>query len=111
MGVKIKATSVMAKHLNDAFKRKGFDYSAKVVALTERNYSWYVGSVYDAQDYGDYDYNHDQYKAIMVSYPADYYACPRYISTRELAEEFNREYPEGTSITTFADYMAEVCEI
>ena len=101
--MKVQATSTMAKEIAKALKAKGLDYKAKQVKLTEREYSWYVGDTYDAEDYGDYDYTKQEYRAIMIIYPDNYYACPRYLSTRELKDIF-------TSGDTLEKFMAKVVE-
>lgn len=99
----IQATQVMAKAINKAFKAKGWGYQAKQVMLTDREYSLYVGDVYDAEDYGDYSDQENKYRAIRIIYPADYYACDRYLTTKDL----NRLFSKGD---TLEDYIAKVLE-
>ena len=105
--MRIAATTTMAATLNKEFRRRGWDYKARQVWLKAQQYSWNVGDIYDAEDYGDYNDEKDAYRAIVVIYPDDYYACPRYITTRDL----NRLFSKGDTLDTYAARVAEDCEI
>lgn len=101
--MKIQATQVMAREIAKAAKAKGLEYKVKQVMLTDREYGWYVGDIYDAEDYGDYSDTTNKYRAIRIEYPDNYYACPRYISTMELHHLFSK----GDTLT---EYMAKVLD-
>lgn len=106
--MKIQATKVMAQAINKAFKAKGWEgYKATQVMLTSQQYSWYVGDIYDAEDYGDYSDQDDKYRAICVTYPADYYACDRYITSKEL----NHLFTKGDTLDSFIAKVLEDVEI
>lgn len=105
--MKIAATTTMVSELNKAFKRKGMPYKAKYVTYDEREYAWYVGDIYDAEDYGDYNYNTGNYRAICILYPCEYYACNRTLSSREL----NDMYEKGDSFEHYMDKVVESVEI
>ena len=85
--MKIQVSKVFADFINKTVK--GVD--AQVVKLTDRQYRFNCGDPWDAGEHGDYDWQTGLYKAILVCYPADYYACPRYVSTKELTGEFRRQ--------------------
>lgn len=106
--MRIAATTTMAAALNKAFKAKGYKgYKAKQVYLTADQYRWEVGDIYDAEDYGDYNDDKRAYRAIVVLYPDDYYACPRYLTTKDL----NRLFSKGDTLESYTTRVAEDCEI
>lgn len=105
--MKIAATTTMTKALNDGFKRKGVGYKAKYVKYDERAYAWYVGDVYEAEEYGDFNYNTGEYRAIVIIYPDNYYACERTLSSREL----NDLYENGDSLEHYVDKVIESVEV
>lgn len=81
--IKIKVTGTMVKMLKKALP----EYDFRLVKMTRREYATQVHyDEYTAHDYGDYDYADDIYKAIKVTYPAEYYACTNYITTKELLD-------------------------
>ena len=65
----------------------GFEAHAEIVEMSDRQYGLCVGDIFDAYDYRDYT-PAGNFKAIMISYPGDYYACPQYLSTKALVNEF-----------------------
>ena len=81
--MKIKVTKVFAKFIESNCR----NLSAQVVELSEGSYSYCVGSVWDAGD--DYNPETDKYKAICISYPPEWYASPRYISTAQIVDKFH----------------------
>lgn len=82
--MKIKVTKVFAKFISSNCR----NLSAEVAELSEGAYSYCVGSVWDAGD--DYNPATGKYKAICISYPLEWYASPRYISTAQILDEFHR---------------------
>lgn len=104
----IQATKVMAQAINRALKAKGWEgYKADQVMLTSQAYSWYVGDIYDAEDYGDYSDREDKYRAIRISYPADYCACDKYLTS----EELNHLFTSGDTLDEFMGKVLEAIEI
>ena len=84
--MKVQVSKVFAKFIS-----KATGFAARVETLPERAYRFCTGvEPYDADYYGDYDWATGEYKAIVVTYPDGYYACPRYVTTKELHEEFKR---------------------
>lgn len=84
---KIKVTNKMVKILKEALPK---DYEVKLVKLSPDKYKWYVHyeGLHHAEDYGDYDYKDNTCKAIRIVYPADYYACDNFITTKELIDAY-----------------------
>ena len=82
--MKIKVTKVFAKFI----EKNCPNLSAEVVDMSHGAYSCNVGNIFDAGD--DYDPATGKYKAICVSYPPEWYASPRYISTAQILDEFHR---------------------
>ena len=90
--MKIKVSKVFADFINKTAKELGFSAEASVVKMSERAYRLNVGlnAMLDADDYGDYDWAEDEYKVIRVVYPEEYYACPQYLTTAMLINEYRR---------------------
>lgn len=86
--MKIQVSKVFADFINKTVP----NVEASVRKMSENEYRIHVGifALWDAEQYGDYDWQTGKYKAIVVLYPDDYYACPRYITTKELDNEFKR---------------------
>ena len=82
--MKVKVSKVFAKFIESNCP----NLSAKVVEMSEGAYSYSAGSVWDAGD--DYNPATGKYKAICISYPPEWYASPRYISTAQILDEFHR---------------------
>ena len=88
--MKVKVSKVFADYLNKLAKQGVLDIDhAEVRTFSECGYTLNVGDPWDAEQYGDYDYNNDEYKAIVVVYPDEYYALPKYLSTELLTTTFN----------------------
>ena len=89
----IAVTKTFTKFINKTAKELNFRASASFVTMTEGYYHMLVADPVEAILYcggHDYDYRTGQFKAIRIDYPSEYYACPRYLTTYELTEEFNR---------------------
>lgn len=109
--MKVKVSKVFADFINKTAKELGFKAEASVVKMSERAYCLNVGlnAMLDAQDTDDYDWGEDEYKVIRVVYPEDYCACPQYLTTTALNNEFKR-----MGVTTADELKAMVrsmCEI
>ena len=90
--MKVKVSKVFADFINKTAKELGFKAEASVQRMSERMYRLHVGlnAMLDAEDYGDYDWREGEYKVIRVVYPEEYYACPQYLTTKALNDEYNR---------------------
>jgi hypothetical protein len=82
--MRVKVSKVFAKFIESNCPK----LSAEVVELSANSYEYNVGSIWDAGD--DYNPATGKFKAICVSYPPEWYASPRYISTAQILEEFHR---------------------
>ena len=108
--MKIKVSKTFAKFINDTAKELNFKVSAKVVELSENSYRWNVDSdIFRALDYGDYDISNRTGKAIMLVYPEDYFACPNYLTTYQLTQEFKRN--SVSSLEDLKNMIKNMCEI
>ena len=86
--MKIAATKVFADFVNKTAAETGKRFHAYPVKLSEREYNFLAGDSWDAVYYGDFIGG--AFRAICITYPANYYACSRYVSTKELCNEFRR---------------------
>ena len=109
--MKVKVSKVFADFINKTAKELGFKAEASVVKMSERAYRLNVGlsAMLDAQDTGDYDWCEDEYKVIRVVYPEDYCACPQYLTTTSLNNEFNRR--RVTTADELKAMVRSMCEI
>lgn len=76
----IKVSKVFANYVNKVAKAAGKQFHAEVVQMLP---GWDF-------DESDYDWSTGTVKSLQVSYPYEYYACPKYASTRDLNKEFRR---------------------
>lgn len=83
--MRIAATKKMVAVLNRAAVAAGKPYKFSYSTLNTGAYAWSVGDIWAAYDYGDYNSRTGKMRAVRVSYPYEYYAAPRYISTAELS--------------------------
>lgn len=83
----IKVSKTFAKFINETSKMRGLGACAEVVEFSESAYRWNV-SMHDG--FTDYNPNTGKYKAIQITFPADFYACPIYLTTEQLTREFRR---------------------
>lgn len=93
--MKVRVSKTMAKTLDKAIS----EYKIIWVEMTPREYDIYVGGLC-----GYYD----SYRAIKVIYPDSYYACPRYITTEDLAKAFKSS--NGT-LDSFIEQVKDMIEI
>lgn len=110
--MKVKVSKVMADFINKAAEELGFKAHASVETFTERGYKMQVDVMMDPWELerlGDYDYRRDEYKAIRVDYPDDYYACPQYLTTKGLLKEFRRRRVENEQ--ELKQMLRDMCEI
>lgn len=98
----VAATSLMARNIHKSMRSRGFDGSVSFVRIPLNNYTLVVGgNIYDNER--DYDDRTGTFKTIKVEYPSDYYACPRYLTTRDL-----RIIMTGATEKTYDGFMNEV---
>lgn len=105
--MKIQVSKVFAKFMNETFKENGLNYRAEVVTMPENLYHFHVGNVWGA--WYDYDHTTGKYKAIRVEYPVNFYACPLYLTTSRLNNQYER-----FNVKTLEDLkrmLREICEI
>lgn len=99
--------------MQDSFQAAGLPYSVYIVELPESSYKFTTGvDPFDAYDFGDYNYKTGFYRALCVEYPANYYACNRYISTYELQKTAKR-YAAGRGsldLETVKNMVRYMCE-
>ena len=105
--MKVAATTTMAKMLDKAVKDKG--YKARYITCTRDECLWYIGDIYEAEDYGDWLPNTNKFRAIEICYDPYDYACPRYLTTREISNIF-RTY-RCKSAEDLIDRLVEAVEI
>lgn len=86
--MKIAATKVFADYINKAAKKMDLNIHAELVYFTEDGYTMHVNMW--GPNWVDYDSKTGKYKAIAVSYPAEYYANINYLTTAGLCAEFRR---------------------
>lgn len=88
--MKIQVTKTFCKFINDTAKEFNVKFSANFVKLNGRARELYCGDDSTWINSPDYDWDKQAFNTIRISYPADYCACDRYITTEELTKEFRR---------------------
>ena len=85
----IAVTKTFASFINKTAKALGFKCHAEVIAIPASAYAFCTGySRWDSEI--DHDYATDTFKVIEVTYPYEYYATRKLLTTCELSEEFRR---------------------
>lgn len=104
----IQVSKTFANFINKTAKEMGFKAHAEVVTISTGAYSFTTGTdLWDAGD--DYDCATGTCKAIKVSYPDEYYACSRYLTTYGLTNEFRkRGVKDVAGLKTMLRDMIEV---
>lgn len=90
----------------------GFKAEACVETMSENQYRFCVGDIFDAMDNGDCDMDdegRDVFKAIAISYPYIYYAPTKYLTTKRLLNEWRRR--NGKTEQDCREMIRELCEI
>ena len=108
--MKIQVSKVFANFINKTAKELNFSVTAEVVTVS-RDY-YVINVCYDlfgALDYGDYDVTTGKVKAIMLTYPEEFYACPRFLTTKELNKEFERDGVKD--LEGLKKMVRNICEI
>lgn len=101
--MKLKATKVLAKLLNEKIK----DYEISLVKFSEREFKWNV----DIDSYNheiDFDYRTNKYNVLCIYYPQNYYACNKYVTTKELYNIYNKS---DKTLDNFIQKFFEYIEI
>ena len=104
----IQVSKVFANFINKTAKDMGFKAHAEVVALPKSSYSFATGT--DLWDAGnDYDYTTGTCRVIEVSYPYDFYATRKFLTTHALTHEFrNRGVKDVKGLKDMLRDMLEV---
>jgi hypothetical protein len=89
--MKLRTTKKLAKLLNDKIKNYTIRHEKLSRIVFERNVDSYSFD-HDV----DYDYTTNTYNVFIVDYPPEYYAIPRYITTKDLRRIFNSNKCDGT---------------
>ena len=88
--MKIKVSKTFCSYINKVAKETGKRFSARFIAVSEAQYNLRCGNIFDAYDYGDYNFENNTASVIAVNYPPEFYACDRLLTTKELTQEFRR---------------------
>lgn len=105
--MRIQATKVFAGFINRTAKIQGFSVFAECLTLTENQYNTVV-PFWD-MDFCDYVPATGKYRVIRLSYPGDYYAPARYLTTADLTHEFRRL--NVRTVDGLRDMVRGLCEI
>jgi len=106
----IQVSKTFASFINDTAKKAGFEARARLVWLSEKSYSLLTGAdMNDAIWDGDYSRDRQACRAILVEYPADYYASPIYLTTTRLVREYRQR--RVTDAAGLRAMVQDLCEI
>ena len=96
--MKVKVSKVFAKAVNEIAEKYGKRFHAEVRTRGVRPYENWCDA--------DYNWDTDEVRELVVTYPAEYYACPRYVRTDELLAEFNRR-----AVKTWAEFEQMIVDM
>lgn len=107
--MKIASTKTMATLLNKIAKEMGItDRHFRYITTSREVYARYIDMDYfEAENYGDYNWQTGKFRAIEVEYPDEYYACNRYLTSKELNRIFKWN---KARIKNADDFAKEVIE-
>lgn len=111
--MKIASTKTMADLLNKEAKKMGVsDRHFRYITVSTEVYKMYIDmDIWDAEDYGDYNFNTGRLRAIEVEYPSEYYACNNYLTSKELNKIFKNNRDSIETAEDFAKVVVEAMEI
>lgn len=110
--MKIRVSKVFANYINKCAKEMGFKVDAHIVTMSQNEYRFCVGNIFDAMDWGDDDMDEVGglvFKAIELNYPSEYYAATKYLTTAKLTKEWRRR--NGKTEQDLHEMIRELCEI
>lgn len=113
--MKIKVSQTMVNFIKKMAKNNELNIECvELKWFSERGYTLNLGTMalLDAEEYNDWDFDDEgnyKYKCIIVCYPYNYYAMPRYITTAELAKEAKRRNVKTEQ--ELKDMLKEMIEI
>lgn len=102
--MKVCLTKTMAKEIKK--NCKDIIAAAALVEFTPEKYRLLVD--YNGGLFMDYNMNTGNIKAIKISYPESFYACPRYITSKDLRRVFEAS---NKTYTGFFERIREEIEI
>lgn len=97
----VQVSKTMTNEINNYFKTNGIPYAAIYETMTPAAYGWNV-DIYAEQHEDDFLPASGKMRAIKILYPGELYACPRYITSRELSQVFRK------SNKTLAGFMRDL---
>ena len=80
--MQVKVSKVFAKTANEIAEKYGKQFHAEVRKRKLRDYENFCDS--------DYDWEKNEVRELVVTYPIEFYACPNVYRTDEIVAEFNR---------------------
>ena len=87
--MKIKTSKAFAKELQAQLKKASLRYTVEQIKMPPAHFRAFV----DVNDFihdNDYNYIENYFTVLKVTYPADYYACPQYLTTNDLIKVFRK---------------------
>lgn len=103
--MKVKATKVMADFLRKSTGKR--DFTISLEKMTERQFALCV-SIETYRHTADYNPETCLFNVIKITYPPEYWAMPRYITTADLLNIFKHS---NKTAEGFAKDFAEYVEI
>lgn len=84
----VKATKKMAMEIKKALKNDEnfMGYSVDFQNLSSSQFAWLVGSCWDNEQ--DYNINTNTFNTICITYPYNYYANNKYLTSKDLLRVF-----------------------
>jgi len=104
----IAVSKTFARFINQTAKALNFEAHAEVVAIPSSAYEFVTGtSLWDAGN--DYDITTGTCRVIEVSYPYEFYATRKFLTTYELCREFKKRRVE--TVEELQEMLRDMLEI
>lgn len=90
--MKIKTTQTLCKFLSEKLKENDItkDYKITREKVTPAFFIWSIDFDCWKHQQADYDPSTSKFNVFKIKYPPEYCACDKYITTKNLAQIFNK---------------------
>ena len=106
--MKIKTTKALAKFLSEKLKEHETtkNYTLTHEKVTQPFFVWSIDFDYWKHEQTDYDPSTNKFNVFKISYPLDYYACDKYITTKDLTRIFDKsDHTANGFVQAFINYI------
>ena len=115
--MKLKATQTLVNFINNQIKTnakytkfKNYEITLEKMTIDQFTRTVDIDARYSFKYDPDYNYKTDKYNVIMINYPLNFYATPKFLATCDLTNLF-RNQTKPLSTENFLDAFFDEIEI